>query len=222
MTTLKTSVLYAVETDATGERSFYYWRNHSAARRMYSDPDDLDALSQMDIIYLSGITLAIIGPDQRRLLLDRIEALRASTGVLFAFDSNYRPSLWVSIEEARETLSRAWSITDIALPSVDDEMALFSDPDENTVLARLRGYGLRQGALKRGDLGPVPIDPALALNTSFPAAIKVVDTTAAGDSFNGGYLAAFMQGKNPEVCMQSGHELARTVVGQPGAIIPRK
>ncbi|WP_371169259.1 sugar kinase [Aliiroseovarius sp. 2305UL8-7] len=213
--------LYAVKTDAAGERSFFYWREHSAARTLFQDPKELDVFAQADIIYLSGITLAIIGQDQRNKVLDKVAQLRASDNVAFAFDSNYRPKLWENVQAARETVSRAWSITDIALPSVDDEMALFEEADEQTVLARLRTYGLTQGALKRGSLGPVSLDPAQGDNISFPAAKTVVDTTAAGDSFNGGFLAALLQGAPASTCMKAGHDLACEVVGQPGAITPR-
>jgi 2-dehydro-3-deoxygluconokinase len=54
-----------------------------------------------------------------------------------------------------------------------------------------------------------------------PAA-KVVDTTAAGDSFAAAYLAARLSGADPAIAAAAGHCLAGTVVGYPGAIIPRE
>ena len=51
---------------------------------------------------------------------------------------------------------------------------------------------------------------------------KVVDTTGAGDSFAGGYLAARLQGQSPEVAARSGNKIASIVIQHAGAIIPRE
>ena len=51
---------------------------------------------------------------------------------------------------------------------------------------------------------------------------KVVDTTAAGDSFAAAYLAARLNGADPAAAAAAGHRLAGIVVGYPGAIIPRQ
>jgi 2-dehydro-3-deoxygluconokinase len=49
----------------------------------------------------------------------------------------------------------------------------------------------------------------------------VVDTTAAGDSFNAGYLAAHLTGATDAEALQRGHAFARRVIGYPGAIVPK-
>ncbi len=48
-----------------------------------------------------------------------------------------------------------------------------------------------------------------------------IDTTAAGDSFNAGYIFARMLGKSPEDAVVDGASLAYRVVGVRGAILPR-
>lgn len=208
--------IYAVDTDAAGERSFAYWRERSAARMLFCDEAELVALEGCDLLYLSGITLAILAPAARERLLQRIGAVRAR-GVRFAFDSNYRPKLWEDAATAREVIGAAWEMADVALPSVDDEMALFGG-DEAAVLARLRAKG-RIGALKRGALGPVAMDAAAEVAERFAPAERVVDTTAAGDSFNGGYLAALALGLPEAERLQWGHETARHVVTLAGGIV---
>ncbi len=211
--------LYSISTDENGERSFFYWRENSAARQMFSGRD-FDTLENYDVIYLSAISLAILPEDIREALFLWIERFRESGG-LFSFDSNYRPRLWGSPEAARKAVARAWRMADIALPSVDDEMALFEDKSETQTLERLHSYGVRSGALKRGPLGPAPLGDADISKCVFEPAKSVVDTTAAGDSFNGGFLGAYLAGASLEAAMQAGHDLASRVVGHRGAIIPK-
>ncbi len=205
--------VYAITTDAAGERSFTYWREASAARTLFAD--GFGRLGGYDVLYLSGITLAILPPDVRAGL---IAALAAFPGRL-AFDSNYRPRLWEDAATARAAMAAVWALRPIALPSLDDEMALFGDADEAAARARLFSYGLREGALKRGALGPVALDPEAAAQVFAPASC-VVDTTAAGDSFNGAFLAAHLSGETEADAMARGHAQAVEVIGHPGAIIP--
>ena len=61
---IKTPGLYAIETDDQGERRFSYWRSDSAARTLFG-PEctiDLHILSQFELVYVSGISLAILPP----------------------------------------------------------------------------------------------------------------------------------------------------------------
>lgn len=48
---------------------------------------------------------------------------------------------------------------------------------------------------------------------------STTDTTAAGDAFNAGYLAARFDGADPVAAAEAGHEVAAKVISQPGAII---
>ena len=139
--------LYAIMTDENGEWSFLYWRENSAARTLFQN--GFDVLKDFDVIFLSGITLAILPANVRDGLFKWLK--RSSAKIVF--DSNYRPRLWENVDVARRMTERAWRACDIALPSLDDEMALFGDVDEAEVLARLRGYGVKHGALKRGGNG---------------------------------------------------------------------
>jgi len=50
--------------------------------------------------------------------------------------------------------------------------------------------------------------------------LTTIDTTAAGDSFNAGYLAARIKGFEPKTAATFGHKLASIVISHRGAIIP--
>lgn len=211
--------LYAITTDAVGERSFTYWRETAAAREMFQKgkTTTFEVLKKYDLLYLSAITLAIL-PERVRLDLFKFLRVYRGKGGRVAFDSNYRPALWSDPATAQRNIGRMWELCDIALPSIDDEMAAFGDATEADVLSRLRSCGVRAGALKRGPLGPLSLgEPA---NARYAAAPNVVDTTAAGDSFNGGYLGALLDGASQQDALLAGHALAAHVVGHKGAIVP--
>lgn len=212
--------IYSISTDNEGERTFNYWRDNSAARTLFTD-NDFSVLDEFDVVYLSAITLAILPDNIRTGLLEKLATLRDTKKTKVAFDSNYRPALWESASVAKTTIDNAWRITDIALPSVDDELAVFKENNEAEVLKRFESYGVTTGALKRGAVGPVGIPPKDNSIVNYPSVNKVADTTAAGDSFNAGFLHAILSGSDNSTALLAGHNCAAKVIGYPGAIVPK-
>lgn len=213
--------LYMVQLDEHGERSFIYWRDDSAARQFFSDSGEfrssLHALSDYECVYLSGISLALMGDQSREALFNFLQDYRTAGGRL-VFDSNYRPALWASLDETRRCYERIYGLAHTALPTFDDEQNCFGEHTEADLIARLQGYGVQEIVLKQGELGCLIADESG--KTRVPTTpVKVVDTTSAGDSFNAGYLAGRLSGRAPQQAALWGHQLAGQVVQKRGAIV---
>lgn len=215
--------LYIIRTDARGERSFTYFRSAAAARDMLRDGRDREVARKLTgyaCVYLSGVTMSILDVAQREALLELLKGLRAGgTGV--AFDGNYRPAGWPSADDARHWMTATLQLCDIALPTLDDEQRLFGDADAEACIGRLRGLGVRDIAVKLGAAGAMVAQGDDAPLHVKPAEVpKVIDTTAAGDSFNAGYLFARLTGLGLPTAASIGNRLAAAVIQHPGAIIP--
>ena len=215
--------LYTIQVDDKGERTFYYWRDMSAAKDFFVGPSSLleDRLEEIDVFYYSGISLAVQPQTGRERLLRFVETLRARGGKV-CFDNNYRPRLWRGSPHTVEWYDRAYANADIAFITLEDNAHLYRIGD-GEALDHAMALAPDEVVIKRGSepsLVRVRGDAPIAVPT-FKVA-KVVDTTGAGDSFAAGYLAARLQGQKPEVATRSGNKIASIVVQHPGAIIPKE
>ncbi|WP_205953790.1 sugar kinase [Pantoea stewartii] len=218
--------LYMIQTDDQGERSFWYWRSDAAARYWLDGPgaDDIcQQLKHYDYLYLSGISLAILPDDSRARLMQLLADCRANGGKVI-FDNNYRPRLWKDKVTTRQAYQTMLENTDMAFLTLDDEHLLWGEQSVEDVIARARDAGVKEVVIKRGaescliafEDQPLAEVPSVALPTE-----KIVDTTAAGDSFSAGYLARRLVGATTEEAARRGHLTASTVIQYRGAIIPR-
>lgn len=207
--------LYAITLEG-GERRFTYWRGQSAARHLADDAAALGAaLRGAGLVYLSGITLAILAPDRREALLAAIMA----SGAALAHDPNYRPHLWENPAAARDWTERAARAARFVLPSADDEAAAFGDDGPAATLARYRGWGVPEVLVKNAG-GPMHLWDGQARVLDDLPKVTPVDTTGAGDSFNAAWLAARMAGRDAVEAARLGHALACRVVRGHGALVP--
>ena len=204
------------------ERSFHYWRAQSAAKQLAADPAWLaQQVAGADLIHVSGITVAILSPDDRASLLQTLSQARRN-GSLVSFDPNIRPALWASQDEIRTTLAEYLAETDIALPSFDDETTHWGDATPQATRRRFLEAGVTHVLVKNGS------DPVVAhvngkdLEISTPKATGIIDTSGAGDAFNAGFLSAFLSGAQAEDAIRSGQRVSAEVIRHLGARIPKE
>ena len=218
--------LYIISVGTDGERRFSYWRSAAPARERFDDRAQVAAIARRlagcRLVYLSGVSLSLYAQAARERLFAMLAELRQG-GTQVAFDSNYRPAGWPDAAAAGAAIARAWTCTDLALPTFEDEQALFGDAKPEATVQRIAAAGAQEIALKLGGAGCLLHDAASGGTQAAPAqpAAQPVDTTAAGDSFNAAYLAARLTGTAPAEAAQQGHRLAAAVIQSPGAILPK-
>ncbi|SFV38312.1 2-dehydro-3-deoxygluconokinase [Devosia crocina] len=210
--------LYMIHQDK-GDRHFTYWRDQSAAKLLADDKAALHkAVEGASLVYFSGITLAILAPRARGRLLGAIVKARDS-GAKIAFDTNLRPALWSSPRVMTSVLTAAASLCDIVLPTHTDEAPLFGDKSIEDTAERYLELGVEEVVVKDGARDALIATASERITLAPPPAANVVDATGAGDSFNGGYLSARLEGKSIREAAENAHRIAGIVIGHKGALV---
>lgn len=206
---------YFVQPHASG-RQFSYARRGSAAS-LYG-PQDLpeEAIAGAKVLHTSGLSQAI-SPTMRAAVRRGAEIARAN-GTLFSFDTNLRLNLW-SLEEAKAAAAEILPLADIVFPSDDEAMQLTGLSEPDAILDHYIGQGARLVALKRGADGVRIATPASRTDIP-PAPSSPVDSTGAGDSFAGAFLAYYLETGDVERAASLAAKVAAGTVSGFGAIAP--
>lgn len=210
--------LYMIEL-TNGERSFSYWRGQSAARHLADDAAYLGAaMLASEVVFFTGITLAILPSDRRETFLAAVSAARAA-GCWVVFDTNLRPKLWESVDAMRHWLTQAAQHVDLILPSFDEEQSAFGDADIAACANRYAGLGAHEIVIKNGNAPLFIWQNGAAIEVGGFEVLAPIDTTGAGDSFNGGYIAARILGADCRAAAALAQKLASKVLMAKGAMI---
>jgi 2-dehydro-3-deoxygluconokinase len=222
--------VYFISVADNGEREFSYRRRDSPASQYTVADLDEAYIAASHMLLLSGITQALSGTMRQATLAAAQMAHRH--GVLVAFDPNYRPRLWApqgGLQAARAALREVAPFVDWLLPSHpadsvllgDDALALPADDFAGAAQA-LEGFAALGPAvaLKLGPRGCLLRTVAGSTHVEGVSAEKVLDTTGAGDLWNGRFLMGLRQGQAPADAALSAHRLAARKLAHRGAIPP--
>jgi 2-dehydro-3-deoxygluconokinase len=213
-----------IENAPSGERHMRTWREAAPARELFELPDWMrvaESLTAARLIYFSGITLSLYSNNGLGRFFATLEVARQQ-GVKVAFDGNFRPRGWKGdLARTRTVFMEALKRVDVALPAFDDEAVLWGDPSPEATVARLQAFGIGEIVVKNGPNSALVATGGAQEFVPVPEVLVPVDATAAGDSFNAGYLAARLSGSDPAEAAGAAHRLAGNVIRHPGALMPR-
>ena len=215
--------MYLIQTNSHGERTFHFWRENSAARAYFQAAQTAleKNADNLDCLYFSGITLAILNDASRQRLFALLERA-TSNGCRVVFDNNFRPQLWPDRKVAQSVYLQAFASCHTAMMTLDDHQAVFECDSLDDALIHAQGLKISEVVIKRG------AEPTLVrqehsiewLPVPTQVVKQVVDTTAAGDAFAAGYLSRRLIGSMAENAASFGNTLAARVIQHRGALIP--
>jgi 2-dehydro-3-deoxygluconokinase len=220
--------IYFVSVQTDGEREFSYCRAGSAASMLA--PADLDHsyLASARILLLSGITQALSDSAQAATLA--AARIAKAAGTLIAYDPNYRPCLWADragspeagLAFAQAAVRELLPLVDIVLPSVPGDLPILGEPTSIESMAlSLAAIGPRIVSFKAGAEGASIFENDRLVNVAAEPVIKVVDTTGAGDAWNGAFLHLLAQGCSALEAAAQANRIAARKLAYRGAIPPR-
>ena len=215
-----TNGVYFIAQLEGGERDFTYYRLGSPASTL--EPADVDEsyVASSRLLLLSGITQAI-SKSAEAATLHAAEVARES-GVVVAFDPNYRAKLWQArgvLEGVESGQALAQEVTRTLLPFVD--ILLLSAPADLEALEDSVGELAERLPLicvKRGEQGCTVYEEGSRIDLP-PVNSDVVDTTGAGDAWNGAFLHGLLRGDVAEAGELANRVAARSVAYR-GAVPP--
>jgi len=212
---------YLIQISNEGERSFVYWRDTSAAKviiSQLSDHDKKKLISQCDLFYFSGISIAILDEKERKSFWQLVAELRKS-GTQIIFDSNFRSRLWQSHDEAKQQFGKALTQSDIVFAGIEDFSLLYQLSSFSELDSFFSDCSIAELIIKNGADGIFYRSTTEQFTVDIDPVENVIDTTSAGDAFNSGFLSARMNGFTAIDAIKQACKLSACVIQHKGAII---
>lgn len=214
------TALAFVSRTASGERSFLFYRDSCADLQLTPKDLPLDWLQHARFLHIGGVGLS--SEPSRQATLRAIEYAKANR-VAVSFDPNLRLDLWEDgLAECRETVRRALDFTELFLPSEEELLLLMDTNDLSEAVSQVLELGPRVICVKQGSKGALITAKATGggLETFRQAAfaVRVVDTTGAGDGFDAGLVAGLASGMSLPMAVRQGTGVAALVITKKGAM----
>lgn len=176
------TTLAFVQNAPDGDREFSFYRDPGADELL--TPEELPKGLEATRVFHFG-SLSLTREPVRSATRAAVERAGAG-GAVISFDPNLRPSLWRTLEDAREQMLWGCSVCQVLKVAEEELRFLTAEEDLADGAARLRrDYpGIRLLLVTRGKEGSLAFwDSLSAARPGCP--VKAIDTTGAGDTFCG-------------------------------------
>lgn len=129
--------------------------------------------------------------------LEKLFMRATELGLTTSLDTGFDPA-----EEWGPGLAEVLAVTDVFLPNEVELAAIAGSDDVVEALTSLEN-GRTLTAAKLGAKGAAALVSGKLIECA-PISVEPVDTTGAGDSFNAGFLHAWLRGESAETCLRAG------------------
>ncbi|MBA3476997.1 MAG: sugar kinase [Lautropia sp.] len=201
---------------ADGEHRFTYLRAGSAASRMTPQSLPQAYIAGAEMLHVSGISQAI--SDSACDTVFQAIALARASGVTVSYDTNLRLKLW-PLERARAITHAAMRDCDIAMPGLEDAVHLTGLDEPDAIADFYLNLGAGTVALTLGRAGTL-VATAQRRERISVREVAAVDATAAGDTFDGAFLAELLEGRDPFAAARYANAAAALSTLGFGAVAP--
>jgi 2-dehydro-3-deoxygluconokinase len=193
-----------------GRSSVLYYRRGSAASGLTAADVPDEALEDVELVHLTGITMAL-APAARELVVDLARRAR-ERGSTVLFDPNWRPALWSSPREADAAQREVLPFVDWYLCGEEEGALLLGVGSPEATIEAVRAAGARDAVVRLGVRGALLRDGDGFLVVAPEQEEQVVDEIGAGDGFAAGFAYGLLHGFAPSECARIGNLIAATTL----------
>ena len=205
-------VMAIVEPD--GERSLVVWPPDGGALVDFRAAD-LDTGLIAGAVWLHVTGMCLRHEPVRSAVLAAMAAARAAS-IPVSIDLNLRVELWGLDAARRAVVEAAVALADVVLAQGDEELIPLTGAPDVASAARLLANGERTVVARLGAGGALAIAPYGVVLAAPAFAVIQVNPIGAGDAFNGGFIAARVEGRPLAEALRWGNAVGACKVASPG------
>lgn len=182
-----------------GKSRMFYYRKGSAGSRLSPSDVNPEYVSSAKIIHLTGITPAL--SETARAAVEKAIDIAVSSDVKISFDTNIRPVLWKSSEDAVKTLTPMIKKATFLFTDTNDASLLLGMSDLDEAAKALFSFGVEVVVFKMGEKGAVAVTKKEKAHAE-ALPVQVEDPIGAGDAFAGTFIASWLKNLPLTECLR--------------------
>lgn len=186
----KTGLQLKAKTTNGDPDVFYYRKNTAACKISEKDIDKID-FSNIDLLHITGIPLAI-SESFKNAIIYAIKKAKENN-VTVTFDPNIRVSMWDDKEEMAKTINKVALMSDYFIPGISECEMLINEKNIDDICKKYFDMGIKRMIIKDGSKGSYYIDKNKKIFESSFIVNEIVDTVGAGDGFAVGILSSILE-----------------------------